>query len=571
MFVWVVAERMLQLENEGPVTRRKIVSAVYSLFNPLGFIAPFVMKAKLILQMLCRKGLGWDDHIQANELSQWKRWVVDLPKLQEIRVRRCFKPAGFIEVKDVSLHIFSDASRLGYSAVAYLRLKNGNNEIHCSFVIGKARLAPLREISIPRLELTAAVISVRLSKIIREELDMVVQRVCYWTDSMSVLKCINNESKRFHTFESNRLSVIRSGSHPSEWNYVNRDDNPADEGSKGVRLDVLRNKGQWLKGPAFLWEDESHWPKGITIPELMDEDREVRKEAQIYVTAEQPHLLDMLISRHSVWWKLRCSVAWLLRYKDYLLSKARQRKVISGPHLESEFKVGRLTMEELDAADREIFAHVQNTTFSQELKLFAVPGNGKEFDKALLRKSGISIRQLNPMMVNGLLKVGGRLGNAPINGKSKHPIILPFKHPVTDMIIRQHHAEVGHMGQESVLSSLRKEFWIIKGRTAVRRVVRSCLACQRRKARLGEQLMSDLPKSRVTPQKPPFTIVGIDYFGPMLVKRGRSLVKGYGCLFTCFTTRAIHIEIAHSLDTDSMINALRRFISMRILLVLTRN
>ncbi|XP_046863163.1 uncharacterized protein LOC124456899 [Xenia sp. Carnegie-2017] len=220
-------------------------------------------------------------------------------------------------------------------------------------------------------------------------------------------------------------------------------------------------------------------------------------------------------------------------------------------------------MEELDVTEREIFAHVQNTTFSQELKLFAVPGNSNELDKALLRKSGISIRQLNPMMVNGLLKVGGRLGNAPSNGKSKHPIILPFKHPVTDMIIRQHHAEVGHMGQESVLSSLTKEFWIIKGRTAVRRVVRSCLACQRRKARLGEQLMSDLPESRVTPQKPPFTIVGIDYFGPMLVKRGRSLVKRYGCLFTCFTTRAIHIEIAHSLGTDSMINALRRFISMR--------
>ncbi|XP_046841031.1 uncharacterized protein LOC124435128 [Xenia sp. Carnegie-2017] len=166
-------------------------------------------------------------------------------------------------------------------------------------------------------------------------------------------------------------------------------------------------------------------------------------------------------------------------------------------------------------------------------------------------------------MVNSLLKVGGRLGNEPINGKSKHPIILPFKHPVTNMIIRQHHVEVGHMSQESVLSSLRKEFWIIKGRTAVRRVVRSCLACQRRKAHLGGQLMSHLPESRVTPQKPPFTNVGIDYFGPMLVKRGRSLVIRHGCLFTCFTTRAIHIEIAHSLDTDSMINAFKRFIGIR--------
>ena len=114
--------------------------------------------------------------------------------------------------------------------------------------MGKARLAPLGEISVPRLELTAAVISVRLSKIIQEELDLAVQGVYYWTDSMSVLKCIHDESKRFHTFESNRLSVIRSGSDPSEWKYVNRDDNPTDDGSKGVKLDTMITK-DWVRGP----------------------------------------------------------------------------------------------------------------------------------------------------------------------------------------------------------------------------------------------------------------------------------------------------------------------------------
>lgn len=233
-FVWNVAEKMPRLVNEGSITRRTIVSAVYSLFDPLGFIAPYVMKAKLLLQMLCRKGVGWDDPLEESEMAQWKRWLDDLPKLQMVRVNRCFKPMGFGEVKETQLHLFSDASRFGYASVAYLRLKDANNQIHCSFIMGKARLAPVREISIPRLELTAAVISVRLSKIIREELDATIQRVCYWTDSTSVLKCINNENKRFHTFESNRLTVIRSGSDPSEWKYVNREDNPADDGSKGL-------------------------------------------------------------------------------------------------------------------------------------------------------------------------------------------------------------------------------------------------------------------------------------------------------------------------------------------------
>ena len=126
------------------------------------------MKAKLLLQMLCRKGVGWDNPLQENDKLQWKRLLADLPKLQAVRVNRCFKPVGFGDVKEIQLHLFLDASRLGYSAVAYLRLENTNNQIHCAFVIGKARLAPLREISIPRLELTAAVISVRLSKIIQD-------------------------------------------------------------------------------------------------------------------------------------------------------------------------------------------------------------------------------------------------------------------------------------------------------------------------------------------------------------------------------------------------------------------
>lgn len=264
-FVWEVMEKMLQRVSQKPVTRRGIVSAVYSLFDPLGFIAPYAMKAKLLLQTLSRKRLGWDDTLEETDKEQWKRWLDDLPKLHQIQVDRCFKPKGFGEVKEVQLHLFSDASRQGYAAVAYPRLKDVTNQVHCAFVMGKARYAPIREISIPRLELTAAVISVRLSKIIQEELDMTIDRVCYWSDSTSVLKCINNESKRFHTFESNRLTVIRNGSKPSEWRYVNRDDNPADDGSKGLKIDTMLKDDRWLKGPKFLWEDESHWPRLIKI------------------------------------------------------------------------------------------------------------------------------------------------------------------------------------------------------------------------------------------------------------------------------------------------------------------
>jgi len=165
-------------------------------------------------------------------------------------------------------------------------------------------------------------------------------------------------------------------------------------------------------------------------------------------------------------------------------------------------------------------------------------------------RPGASIRQLNLQLKEGLLRVGGRLANAPVGYERKHHVIIPYKHHVTDVIIKQCHESLGHMGQESVLSSLRETFWIVKGRSAIRRVIRTCMNCQcQRKACPGEQFMASLLEDRLIPDKPPFTYVGIDYFGPLGVKQGRSRVKRYGCLFTCFTTCAVHIEIAHSLDT----------------------
>lgn len=213
-FVWEVSDKLMSASPKKPVTRRGIVSVVYSLFDPLGFIAPYIMKAKLLLQMLTRKMIGWDEPLEENETVQWSRWLDDLSKLEEVKIDRCFRPKGFVKVQETQLHLFSDASRQGYSSVAYLRFEDVEGRVHCSFVMGKARLAPIREIFIPRLELTAAVISVKLSHAIRDELDLTVNKVIYWTDSNSVLKCINNETKRFHTFESNRLTIIHDGSAP---------------------------------------------------------------------------------------------------------------------------------------------------------------------------------------------------------------------------------------------------------------------------------------------------------------------------------------------------------------------
>ena len=173
------------------------------------------------------------------------------------------------------------------------------------------------------------------------------------------------------------------------------------------------------------------------------------------------------------------------------------------------------------------------------------------------------MRKLHLVFDNdGILRVGGRLENTPVEYETKHPIILPYRHHVTETIILQYHQRAGHLGQEYVPASLRQLYWIIKGRSAVRKVIGDCFICKNLGAAKGGQLMANLPKERVLLGDPPFTHVGVDYLGPLCVRQGLSNVKRYGCLFICLVIRAVHIEITNSLDTDGVINALRRFTNL---------
>ncbi len=166
-------------------------------------------------------------------------------------------------------------------------------------------------------------------------------------------------------------------------------------------------------------------------------------------------------------------------------------------------------------------------------------------------------------MKDSVLCVGGRLRNSTLSEEARHPMILPKNHHVVTMIIKHYHAMSAHSGLEYVLVLLRERFWIIAARVATKSVLKRCYDCKKRHAPVGEQTMADLPEDRVTPGKPPFTNVGVDCFGPFTVRRSRSQVKRYGVLFTCLAVRAVHIEVANNLDTDSFINALRRFVARR--------
>ncbi|XP_068742045.1 uncharacterized protein [Montipora capricornis] len=344
-----------------------------------------------------------------------------------------------------------------------------------------------------------------------------------------------------------------------QWRHVDSKRNPSDVTTQGLSAKALLSDKKWKRGPEFLWLGESSWPKfPASLETSSQDDLEIKEHKRVYSVQlknfAQPD--DKVFAYYSSWHKLRRSVAYLLRYKTWLLNKVRSK---FGQPI-AQVPSGKVTLTEMKNAEREILMSLQRKFFPKELKQLSKCGQA---DRAESVNKSSSISRLDPIMKDGLLLVGGRLRHTRIQTEARNPIILPKKSHVVDLIVRNCHEIFGHVGREHVLSLLREKFWLVGGRTTVRRVLNACFSCKKRNQLPMAQKMADLPPERVASQEPPFTYVGVDCFGPFHVKRGRCLEKRYGVLFTCLTIRAVHVEIAHSLDTSSFINALRRFIARR--------
>lgn len=216
---------------------------------------------------------------------------------------------------------------------------------------------------------------------------------------------------------------------------------------------------------------------------------------------------------------------------------------------------GALTVEDLKKAEKEIISFCQSQKFQDEVSSLEKGNNH------LKRNS--SLYKLDPVLQDGLLRVGGRLSKSSMPAEGVNPAIIPKDSHITTLILGDIHERVGHCESNYMLSQLRRRFWIPTANSTARKFLSRCVICRKVNTRRKEQKMADLPKDRLQPDKSPFSHVGVDYFGPFLVKRGLSTVKRYGALFTCLATRAVHIEIAHTLDTDSCLNAIRWFMCRR--------
>ena len=242
--------------------------------------------------------------------------------------------------------------------------------------------------------------------------------------------------------------------------------------------------------------------------------------------------------------KLLKSVAWIRKYMEYLKQKVQHQDVSA--------LTKHLQVEDLQIAERRVIQYIQRRVFAAEVTSL------KE-GRRILDSSTLS--SLCPIYDGEVIRVGGRLQDATINVE-KHPAILA-KDKLTDLIIRHCHENNGHVGINHCLSILRQKYYIVKGYSNVKGVINDCVQCKRQKKQTCQQQMAPLPKERTDVDSPPFTSVGVDYFGPLMVKHGRGSAKRYGCIFTCLTTRAVHLEISHSMESDSFLMTLHRFMARR--------
>lgn len=526
-------------------TKRQILKIVMSVFDPLGLIVNFTIRGRIIIQDVWKSGIGWDDCIDEEIYKTWKFWKKDLQRIDNLSIPRSY--AKSISISEViELHIFCDSSKKAFASVAYLRSISQNN-IEICLVLAKARVAPTKTISIPRLELQAAVMGSRMGKFLREELEFEINKIYYWSDSTTVLYWIKGQGNRLGQFESHRVGEIQELTDIGDWNWIPSKFNAADIATRTYSEDGGNetNFEKWFRGPDFLYSlDKCTWPtqNSATPEEIPD-----KNECVTFVATIRDVYLPNL-QRFSKLFKLLKSTAYVIRWIKIM--KIRIGKC------QDSFPPTYISVEELEEAERRLIKHCQYESFLEDIELLK--------SRKPIRKQS-KLFQLSPALDDyGLLVLSGRTDLATcMESRAKRPIILPKKHDLTRLIIRHYHEKFAHQGVETVLNEIRQKYWVIDGRSAVKSVFADCQLCKVKKAKPVIPLMGQIPKERLTPNVKPFTFVGMDYFGPLMVTVGRRSEKRWGVIFTCLSVRAIHLEVAHSLTTDSTIMALRRMIARR--------
>lgn len=535
-FIFNVNKSLL---NEKKVNRRSVLSDISTYYDPQGITEPVKFVGKLFMQKLWQKYHDWDEELDAEDSKYWINYKNELKDMKPIEIDRYILDDG--ELKGVQIHGFSDASMLGYGACIYVRTVSKNGKISVKLLCSKSRVAPLSSHTIPRLELLAANLLAVCMKSATESIPSFVSyREFLWTDSNIVLCWIRMTSRSLKTFVAHKVAEIQEMTNVNDWRYISTSENPADPLSRGVNPSEIHECEIWWQGAPFLMKHEDQWP----IQEMANKPIEIH-EVKIFTIVESAKC--ELIEKYSSLRKLIKTTALIFRFYDNMRNKKERLPVHHG----------EITISELNRANNRLIKLVQHEVYAKDIECL-------EKNHEISKKS--PLLTLSPFLdKDKILRLGGRLSKAPLSMNQKHPIILPPDHPYTNLLIRCYHQENLHAGTQFTLNFLRMKYWITQGRRAVKKIVKSCVRCFKMKPSLTSQFMGDLPEMRLKPTFP-FQVSTVDYCGHFWLKanpRGTIKTKGFVSVFQCATTRAIHLELAGDLSSDSFINCLYRFVGRR--------
>ncbi|KAL0860149.1 hypothetical protein ABMA27_010456 [Loxostege sticticalis] len=534
---WCKSSDCFEFLISAPPDTCTILTAVARLWDIMGFVAP-VLFAKLLIKELWLLKLDWDDEPPRHIKNIWHSFRAALPLLNNFKMPRHL---GLFENCILRLIGFSDASERAYGAVVYAHITRNDEDI-VQLVCAKSKVSPVKPLTIARLELCGAEL---LSKLLRRVYDTYdprykVTSIHAFTDSKVTLCWINSSPHRWQTFVANRIVRIVDNVPAERFYHVAGTENPADCLSRGLTPDKFIEHPLWLHGPAWAKRDPSEWPINKITDLGSDSIPEEKVHAHPVPCLNSDSLLLALAERTSSWTKLLRVIVFVYRF----MKKLPRRN-------------SNVTASDLEFAENILLCHVQKKYFFKD---FANLKDNKCCSPALIK--------LKPFLDNDLIRCGGRLSYSAETYNTKHPVVLPRRDRIVELLIDYYHKKYLHAGPELTLSLLRHKYWILSARRIIRYRIHKCNACHRYKPRPQSlPIMSDLPNFRVTAAIKAFSHTGCDYAGPIqyvpIRARGAKSRKGYLCVFTCMTTRAIHIELATDLATVSFIAALKRFLSRR--------
>ena len=542
--------RSMKKKDQSRWTKRNILSVIMKLYDPCGFLGPYIIRAKLILQRIMIAQIGWEDPIPQKFLEPWEKWIAEIPSVSQIQVPRHLG----VEIGcNLQVHMFVDASIEALCSVFYLRVRIGT-KVLTRMIRARTKVTPSATQSVARLELAACDLGVQDIETILDHLNLRIS-VHSWTDSMDCLWWLLQISKMWKPYVANRVGRIQRLSNLKLWQHVDTKNNPADLGTRGATIEELSQSKLWWEGPEFLKQDEENWPKKVKFADLQAKEETKNEIRQVMVlTGQLSQNKETAEDKVDYLDPKRFSVGKL--YDGYVQLRERALKLLPNRSLKHK-------NQQIVEADKLLIRMSQIRSYEDVIDALKA--------KKPLPKKHALIKYRPYLDEEGILRSQSRLQNQDIlPEETRRPILLSAKDDYTKLLVSHWHRRLKHpCSADTVRAHLMKSYIIPSYYFVERRVLKSCLDCKLASGKAESQVMAPLPASKHSKPLRAFTRVGLDYMGPFRVKEkketrsSRERPKHYGLIFVCFQTRAVHIEVTPFLDTSATFNAISRFCDRR--------